>query len=113
MALPIPHDQRLYSGQYLSDLLGGKIVVECSKCSLRKQFDAAALLDRIEEDCPLPDLIRQLRLKLKCETALAYSSFTDPQCRMVYDVATMLTANAHLPDYRDTKQSLLAYLRRQ
>jgi hypothetical protein len=44
---------------HLADFVGGKVVVECPECGMRRQYDAAAMLARIG-DIRLPEL----RLKI-------------------------------------------------
>jgi len=33
----------------LSDFAGRKVIVYCSKCGMRKQYDASAMLEKIED----------------------------------------------------------------
>lgn len=93
MALPTPPDQREYMFPYLSDRVGEKVIVVCQRCSIRYQWDAMALLERIDEDCNYPTLIGKLKKALKCELALQWRYMSDPQCQLVYDVNEMERIN--------------------
>ena len=54
-----PADWRDPPDHHLAEFAGGKVIVECKVCGMRRQYDASAMLDKIG-DIRLPEL----RLKL-------------------------------------------------
>ena len=69
----------------LSDFAGRKVIVYCSKCGMRKQYDASAMLEKIE-DIRLPELRLKLAEAEGCDkTRNAYYD----RCGLVYDIEAM------------------------
>jgi hypothetical protein len=67
----------------LSDHAGGKIVVACSKCGMRRRYDANAMFDRIG-DYPMPLLLIEIASAEGCPRA---GSKSDDRCMLHYDLS--------------------------
>lgn len=87
MAAPIPKHLRKYTSRYLSDMQEAKIIVTCRHCPMRKQYDTAEMLERIEEDVPMPELVRRIAIAEGCQRG-QHPSFENP-CGLHYDLEAM------------------------
>lgn len=87
MADPTPKAARKYASPYLSDHLGGKIVVRCELCGMRRQYDAGAILKRLDEDMAMPDLVLILAKAEGCGRAVDRKF--DKPCGLRYDLEAM------------------------
>jgi hypothetical protein len=98
MAEPIPKRMRKYSSPYLSDHLGQKIIVKCDICGKRRQYDAQAVLDRLDEDMTMPDLVRHIAKADGCAKAIN-RQFEQP-CGLHYDLEAMAQTQKGAPAAR-------------
>lgn len=87
MAAPIPKSRRKYSSPYLSDETSPKVIVMCKICGMRKQYDTARMLERLDEDIPMPTLVRRLAIAEGCQRGM-HPSFENP-CGLHYDLEAM------------------------
>lgn len=71
----------------LSDFAGRKVIVQCKKCGLRKQYDATAMLRKIG-DIRLPELRPKIAAAEGCEKV--GNEYYD-RCGLVYDIEAMNT----------------------
>lgn len=101
MAAPIrPEDRNLWP-PYLSDLPGLKVILNCKRCGIRKQFDGQALLARLDEDTNVISLNVVVSKKMGWERALTWSPQMCflPRCEMELDRHEMDRINSHLPSW--------------
>lgn len=87
MAEPAPKTGRKYTSPYLSDHLGGKIVVRCELCGMNRRYDARSLLARLAEDMAMPDLVIHIAQAEGCQRAIDRKF--DKPCGLRYDRAAM------------------------
>lgn len=87
MADPAPKNGRKYTSPYLSDYLGRKIVVNCTICGMRRQYDAGAVLARLAEDMAMPDLAIEIAKAEGC--ARAIDRKFDKPCGLRYNRESM------------------------
>jgi RNase P subunit RPR2 len=67
----------------LADHRGGKIVVICEKCGMRRRYDATAMLARIG-DLPMPSLLMEIARAEGCPRA---GNKSEDRCMLHYDLA--------------------------
>ncbi|MFN7023981.1 MAG: hypothetical protein ACK4QP_05580 [Pseudorhizobium sp.] len=70
---------------HLSDFPGGKIIVTCEQCGIRRQYDADEMKARTG-DLGLPEVLPKLAGALGCKRV--ESKFYD-RCKMNFDVKAM------------------------
>ena len=82
--------KRHYSAPYLSDHAGGKVIVTCPKCGMKRQYDANEMLRKIE-DQPMPSLLAKIARAEGCtRTENLYSD----RCPLHYDLDAMRASKA-------------------
>lgn len=89
MAKPTPKHLRRYSGIYLSDRAGQTLFLRCDKCGRRRKYNADAMLERLDEDLPLPELLDRIQIAEGCRLAIAWKWIYDDKCRLAFDLAAM------------------------
>ncbi len=87
MAEPIPRHRRKYTSPYLSDHLGGKIIVKCALCDMHRQYDTGAILSRLDDDMAMPDLVAHIAKAEGCTRAIDRKF--DKPCGLRYDLDAM------------------------
>lgn len=75
--------KRQYTAVHLSDYAGRKICVICPNCGMKRQYDADAMLKRIE-DLPMPSLLPKLARAEGCEKV--DNTYSD-RCQLRYDLS--------------------------
>ena len=82
--------KRRYSAPYLSDHAGGKVIVACPKCGLKRQYDANEVLGRIE-DQPMPSLLTKIA---RAEGCTRTDNLYSDRCQLRYDLEAMRASKA-------------------
>ena len=77
--------KREYTSPYLSDYAGGKVIVVCPTCGLKRQYDANALIKRIP-DQPMPSLLAKIA---KAEGCTRTENVYSDRCKLHYDIEGM------------------------
>ncbi|NTG94241.1 hypothetical protein [Rhizobium rhizogenes] len=78
-------EKREFTSPYLSDHAGGKVIVTCPTCGMRRQYDVNAMLEKIE-DRPMPSLLAVIARAEGCERV---DNLYSDRCKLHYDLEAM------------------------